>query len=263
MSYNPQYPPDPYGQQPQGWPPPPAPPVVSGPPQPYSPPPQGYVPQQYPPGYGAPPPQKPKHNPVILAIGAFLALLIVVGTIGAIAAKKDEPATSTARPAGTGAKTTEAAPAADDGDDEQPADDDGKTFNLPVGTTITITGDDGSVAEGTLRSVKSFKSGCDSLNVDPKNGLYVVVDVVVQQKKGTGSVNPLDFTFVADDGTSNDALSSLFSGCDEPSLQSTNSLRAGQKRAGKIAFDVSSKKGTVEWAPGGLGADTVGSWKTS
>lgn len=126
---------------------------------------------------------------------------------------------------------------------------------IALGATITLTGDDGSVAEVTLRSVKSFAKG-----LDPDNGLYVVFDVIVQQKAGAGSVNPLDFEFVADDGTSADSLSGVFSGCGEPSLASTDSLRAGQKRTGKMAFDVGSKKGALEWAPGG---DAAGSWTTS
>jgi hypothetical protein len=139
--------------------------------------------------------------------------------------------------------------------EEQAAKD---TFNVAAGAKITHQ-DGGDTIEAVMRSVKTHKQGCSSLDVDPENGLFVVVDVVVTQTKGKGSVNPLDFTFVADDGTSANALSAVFSGCDEPSLASAN-LRAGQKRAGKIAFDIGMKKGSLEWAPGGLGADTVGSW---
>jgi hypothetical protein len=83
--------------------------------------------------------------------------------------------------------------------------------------------------------------------------------VVVTQTKGKGSVNPLHFEFVAEDGTSANALSAAFSGCDEPSLAAAD-LRAGQKRAGKIAFDATMKAGTLEWTPDGLFGDVVGSW---
>jgi hypothetical protein len=195
---------------------------------------------------------RPKHNPIVIVVGIALGFLMLgfMG-VGIAATDRSDNVTATSAPVAT---------------EEQAADDpvvDDETFNLSVGSTITITGDDGSVAEATLRSVKSFEKGCNDLGPDPDNGRYVVFDVIVQQTKGTGSVNPLDFEFVADDGTSADSLSGVFSGCDEPSLTSTNSLRAGQKRAGKMAFDAGSKEGALEWAPGGLGADAVGSWTTS
>lgn len=256
MSYDPSgYPPQqPYGQQP--------PPVVSGPPapQPYQTP-QYAAPQYGAPGGQFPPPPVKKSSPLkilLITAGCVVAGCLVLGGIAvAVGGTGDKTTSSTPKAAGGAAKATGAA---EDEPGEEPTAEDGKSFNLPVGATITVA-DGGDVIEATLRSVKSFKKGCNSLGVDPEQGLYVVLDVVVEQTKGSGSVNPLDFTFVADDGTSNDALSSLFSGCDEPSLDSTD-LRAGQKRAGKIAFDVNSKTGTLEWAPGGLGAETVGSWKT-
>jgi len=257
MTYDPTgpYPPQPpHGQQPASWGQPP--PVVSGPPAaPYGVPQQPY--QQQP--YAPPPPKKTSPLKVILIIAGVVVFSCVgLSVIGALAGGDDKPAASVKGPeASTTAKDVAektTAPKA-----EQPAAD--EPFDVPVGSTITATSSDGDVIEATLRSVKSVKKGCNSLGVDPKNGLYVIVDVLVVQKSGTGSVNPLDFTFVADDGTSNDALSSVFSGCDEPSLESAD-LRKGQKRAGKIAFDVNSKAGSLEWAPGGLGADTVGSWKT-
>jgi hypothetical protein len=126
---------------------------------------------------------------------------------------------------------------------------------------MRVAGDDGSSRTGTLRSVKTYGKACDESAPAPDNGRFVVVDVVVAQVRGKGSVNPLDFTFVGADGTSANGLSGAFSACDKPSLGSTNSLRAGQKRAGKIAFDTDTSVGMVEWSPGGFGADTIGSWK--
>lgn len=257
MSYDPSGHPPPHSQ-PQGWQQPP--PVVSGPPgQPYGVPQQPWPPpQQFYPGQAPPPPKK--YSKTTLIVGAVSAVLLLAAVVGAAA-----NAGRKAKTEASGATTSTAkAEPADKTEPDEPAEqaDDAKTFNTPVGATITVT-DDGSVTEATLRSVKTFSKGCNSLNVDPENGLYVVFDVVVQQTKGAGSVNPLNFEFVGDDGTSANSIGGAFSGCDEPSLTSTNSLRAGQKRAGKMAFDTSSKKGALEWAPGGIGSDTVGSWKTS
>lgn len=254
MSYEP---PPPYGHPQQ-------PPVVSGPPtQPFTAPPNQYAP----PGFGQPaplaqPPAK-KSSPLkvlLITVASVLGGCLLLGGITAALGGGDDsttvappkPADGAAEPAGEA--KPKGAPV------EESAEED-ETFDVPVGSAITASRG-GDTIEATLRSVKSHKSGCNSLGVDPDNGLFVVVDIVVTQRKGEGSVNPLDFTFVAADGTSAHGLSAAFSGCDEPSLDSAD-LRAGQKRAGKIAFDVNSKAGTLEWAPGGLGADTVGSWKTS
>lgn len=264
MSYQP---PD-YGQQPQQPPYVPGPPTQpSRPPDAYPPPPQPF---SAPPQYGAPyPPPRPAKRKtgkvVLITVGSVVALVLVVCVIGAVLSAGDPdnkvkvqpPATAQAAKGGA-AQTTEPADedTADSGDS-----DSGKTFDVPIGSTITITGDDGSAAEATLRSVKTYKKACGGFGPDPDNGMFVVVDIVVKQTKGTGSVNPLYFTFVGDDGATANGISGAFSGCDKPSLSSTNSLHAGQKRSGKIAFDATSRKGSVEWAPGGLGADTVGSWK--
>ncbi|XVU21444.1 hypothetical protein ACQPZJ_29740 [Actinoplanes sp. CA-054009] len=61
------------------------------------------------------------------------------------------------------------------------------------------------------------------------------------------------------DGTTANAISGAFSGCEKSSLDSDNNLRAGQKRAGQVVFDVSSAKGSVEFAPD-VFASAVASW---
>jgi hypothetical protein len=184
------------------------------------------------------PPKKPNPWAPWILGGSLLALVVLVCLVGAVVGSGSGRKAEVKPPAGP----AEAHPAAKVTKGEP------KTFNVAVGSTIALADDDGAF-EGTVRSMKTYAKACSEFFPDPKNGVFVI-DVVVEQKKGTGSVNPLDFTFVA-----------AFSGCDEPSLDSTNSLRAGQKRAGKIAFDATSAKGTVEWAPGGLGAESVGSWK--
>jgi hypothetical protein len=196
------------------------------------------------------PPKKPNTKLPWIVGGAALAFVLLLCLIGAVVSSGSGNKAEVKPPAAT---TKAGAAKARKGEP--------KTFNVALGSTITLTGDHGGAFEGTIRSMKTYEKACTEFFPDPKNGVFVVVDVVVAQTKGTGRVNPLDFTFVADDGTTANALSAVFSGCDEPSLDSTNSLRAGQKRAGKIAFDATSSKGTVEWAPGGLGADSVGSWK--
>lgn len=258
MSYQPpQYPQQPpngpqYGQQPPtvpGYPP-------YGPSQPYGGPPAGYGPPPQGPVFTPPPaPKKSTNGRAVAIIAASVAGLCVFGGIYAAVTGKSDPKASVESPAGN---TT-----AKDADKDKPA---GKpkqpdTYNVALGSAITVSGDGGSAVKGTIKSAKAYKQACNDFAPAPDNGLFVVVDVVVEQTKGTGSVNPLDFTFVADDGATANGLSAAFSGCDSPSLSSTNSLRAGQKRSGKIAFDATSGKGTVEWAPGGLGAETVGSWK--
>jgi hypothetical protein len=161
-------------------------------------------------------------------------------------------AVSTKEPTATGA-----APA-----DTATAGDDAKKFDLKPGSTVTLTGDDGSVQETTIVSFKLHKGACSQFGTAPDNGAYLVAELRVEQKKGTGSVNPLYFNFVGADGTTSDAIGGAFSGCAKNDLGSTNSLRAGAKRSGQVAFDVKSAKGTVELTPG-MAADTVGSWRSS
>lgn len=240
------------------------------PPQPYNPQPvqPQYIPQQYPPqppyGVVQPPPQKPKKHTALIIVGAVFGaflLLCVIGVVASSGGSDDKgaktsvaaPTTGAAKKDGTGKPATKQA--------DEPADD-AKAFDAAIGSTITVDDGDGNVQQGTLRSVKTFKKGCGSFAPAPENGMYVVLDVLVVQKQGKGTVNPLDFTFVTDDGTSNNEISGAFSGCEKPALGAAD-LRTGQKRAGKMAFDVTGKSGSLEWAPGGLLADTVGSWKTS
>jgi hypothetical protein len=187
-------------------------------------------------------------------------LVLCCGGIG-LAALTDDTSTTTAPTAATGTAGQEPTGDAEAGREPEaaPADDAG-SFNVPAGSRI-VHRDGGGTVQAVMRSVRTHRKACNSLDVEPENGLFVVVDVIVSQTKGKGSVNPLDFTFVAEDGTSANALSAVFSGCDEPSLAAAD-LRAGQKRAGKIAFDASMRAGTLEWAPGGLGSDTAGSWVT-
>jgi hypothetical protein len=252
--------------------PPPPPQPYSGPPQqqPY---PQGYgqpygQPQYGQPQYGVqpgypppPPPAKTRRWPVIVGVGALLlvSLCLIGATLSNESDKKSKAGVSTTAAAKPG-KTT--AKDDSDSDSDSNSDDGSANFSLKPGTIMTITGDDGNVQEAVILSFKVRKNACNSFGGEPKNGSFLVADVRVTQKKGTGAVNPLFFTWVGEDGTTSSAIDGAFSGCATNTLDSTNALRAGTKRAGQMVFDVSSSGGTVEYAPGGLGSEAVGSWKT-
>jgi hypothetical protein len=188
-----------------------------------------------------------------------LGLCVIGGVAAAVAGGDDKPK-ATARPA-TAAKATQATqgPAEVQPAEEPAADDSDANFNVAPGTTMTLTSDD-SVQEVTVKAAKLHKGACGGFGAKPENGSYLVAEVLVVQKKGVGSVNPLFFTFVGDDGTSSNSIGGAFSGCTKNDLDSTNSLRAGSKRSGQIAFDVKNGKGAIELAPG-LASDTLGSWK--
>jgi hypothetical protein len=212
------------------------------------------------PGYPPPPPaKKPRRWPVIVGVGALLlvSLCLIGATLNNESDKKSKAGVTTTAAAKPG-KTT----AKDDTDSASDSDDGPANFSLKPGTIMTITGDDGNVQEAAIVSFKVRKSSCNSFGGEPKNGSFLVADVRVTQKKGTGAVNPLFFTWVGEDGTTSSAIDGAFSGCATNTLDSTNALRAGTKRAGQMVFDVSSSGGTVEYAPGGLGSEAVGSWKT-
>jgi hypothetical protein len=275
VSYPP--PPDPT----RGFPVPPpydpnqAPPVIGGPPvQPYAPGPypQPGQPYGFPPPGPYPQPVPPKQGwsagkTIAVVAAAFLGVCLI-GALGtALGGNNTKPAagpvaTQPPTPAkGEAAVTeepTDEPPTEEPAEENEPADDAGK-FNLKPGTTLTWTDGD-EVQNATLVSAKSRKGACNTFGGKPKNGLYLIVEVRVEQKKGVGSVNPLYFEFVGADGTTSSSIDGAFSGCAKNSLDSTNSLRAGTKRAGQLVFDVKSAKGTVELTPG-LISDTVGSWK--
>jgi len=239
------------------------------PPQQYTPPVSGpYPPQQYsaPAAYYPPGPPQKRKSQAPKVVGIVAAVIVGVCLLGTVLSvmfpdreKASGPSVTTKAPAAPLAEepTGQAATAPEGGTDE------GKNFNLPPGTTMTITGEDGSVMEATMSGFKVHKGACGRIGADPDNGSYLIAEVRVVQKKGTGFVNPIDFTFVSDSGETDNGLAGALSGCLTNSLGSTAKLRAGSRRSGQIAFDVKDGKGAVEYAPGGLGADTVGSWKTS
>jgi hypothetical protein len=129
---------------------------------------------------------------------------------------------------------------------------------LPTATKVAVK--DGGVKQNvTVKSFKTFEAACNQFFPPPDNGLFIVVDVQVEAVEGTVPVNALNFSWVAADGNTSDSLDGAFSGCDKNHLDAAD-VRAGQKRAGQVVFDVSSAKGAVEFKAG-LFAKAAASWK--
>jgi len=193
--------------------------------------------------------RKPKLPLILGLIGAFFLVMCGAGVAcTAMVANEVDKQTSTdanVNPGdNTGASPTKGQQASN------------KTFDLAAGTTVTVSDSNGS---WTLRlSNPVWKSkACNSLGIKPDNGFYLIVDVEFVVKTGTASINPFDFEFHDGDGVGSDYDG--FSGCDKPSLDSGNDIRAGGKRTGKVSFDATGKTGTIEYTPGFGGAEA--SWK--
>ncbi|MFB9547168.1 DUF4352 domain-containing protein [Micromonospora sagamiensis] len=133
---------------------------------------------------------------------------------------------------------------------------DGETFNMKVGDTLVITDDEGTV-EITITRFTTSNKGCRSFAPDPDEGLYLIADVTVRVTKGTASVNPFYFEWVAQDGKTANGLVGALSGCGTP-LSSGVNLRTGSKRSGTVVFDVADRKGVVEYQHN---FEAAGSWK--
>ncbi|MEV6815864.1 hypothetical protein [Micromonospora sp. NPDC051296] len=223
----------------------------------------------YPPGgYGYPPGAQPvapsgaKSNKTILIVVivvVVLALLCCVGGIVALIAGANRaaeeaseslptPAVTRALPEPPSSAPTESGPPA-------PANV-GETFNMRPGDTLVLTDNDGTI-EITVAKFRTVTEGCSSFAPKPQKGRYLIADVTSTVTKGTGSINPFYFEWVADDGTTVNGLVGALSGCGDP-LGSGNNLRAGSKRAGTVVFDVADTKGVLEYRHL---FETAGSWK--
>ncbi|WP_425413615.1 DUF4352 domain-containing protein [Micromonospora inyonensis] len=127
---------------------------------------------------------------------------------------------------------------------------------MKVGDTLVITDDEGTV-EITITRFTTSNKGCRSFAPDPDEGLYLIADVTVRVIKGTASVNPFYFEWVAEDGKTANGLVGALSGCGTP-LSSGVNLRTGSKRSGTVVFDVADRKGVVEYQHN---FEAAGSWK--
>lgn len=257
-------------------------PTLPGPYEPNQSPPQLPGPQQpapwpgqpagtTPPPHVAPAPVPPaRKKPKTLAIlgivaGAVVLLCCGVSTIGLIASAgdtaDDKPA-ALASPAPASTRPADAAPAAEEPatdattPDEAPPTPD--TFDMKPGSTLIVETSSG-ILEVTVKSFKTSKRACDQFGTEPDEGLYLIANVSVKITKGTGSINPLYFNWVADDGTTANSISGAFAGCGK-ALDSGNDMRTGTLRSGAVVFDVANTKGALEYE-GGLLGGAAGSWR--
>ncbi|RKN24262.1 DUF4352 domain-containing protein [Micromonospora musae] len=231
--------------------------------QPYPTAPSGYPPAGYPPPGFPPPGQQPpqkKSNKTVLIIVIVAAVLAVLCCGGGAAAliyganKADEVV-----------DTLPTAPATEDADEppvltptlpsSPDATTDGETTNMPAGDTLVITDDDGTV-EITVSKFSTRTKGCNEFAPEPDKGMYLIADVTVEVTKGTVSVNPLYFQWVAADGTETNAIAGLFAGCGE-NLE-PGEVSAGRKRTGTVVFNVANKNGMLEYLHR---FQTAGSWR--
>ena len=120
-----------------------------------------------------------------------------------------------------------------------------------------INDDDGTI-EITVRSFSTSTKGCSSFAPPPNKGMYLIADVTATVTKGTSSINPFYFQWVADDGTTVNGMAGAFSGCGGDMLDSGSNIRAGSKRSGAVVFDVANKSGAVEYQHR---FEAAGSWK--
>ncbi|QDY06422.1 DUF4352 domain-containing protein [Micromonospora sp. HM134] len=186
---------------------------------------------------------------VLLCCGGIIALIVAGGKQADEAAREFEPSLPTpgvtAAP-GLPGDPPSAAPSSTD-----------EAFNLKAGQTLVISDDDGTI-EITVRSFSTSTKGCRSFAPPPNKGFYLIADVTATVTKGTSSINPFYFQWVADDGTTVNGLAGAFSGCGGDLLDSGSGIPAGSKRSGSVVFDVADKNGVVEYQHKFKAA---GSWK--
>ncbi|MFJ8689236.1 DUF4352 domain-containing protein [Micromonospora wenchangensis] len=183
---------------------------------------------------------------VLLCCGGIIALMVAGGNKADEAAREFEPSLPT--PGVT------AAPGLPGDPPSSPTDE---SFNLKAGQTLVISDDDGTI-EITVRSFSTSTKGCRSFAPPPNKGFYLIADVTATVTKGTSSINPFYFQWVADDGTTVNGLAGAFSGCGGDLLDSGSGIPAGSKRSGSVVFDVADKNGVVEYQHKFKAA---GSWK--
>lgn len=197
------------------------------------------------PGYGAAPPQPPANKRmstaaiIAIVVGGVLALCCIGGV--AIAAFSDPPkdgkdTTSAGQPA-VGATQTTAGPA------KTPPKAAASTFNLALGTPVTVTSGSGTV-EVTVTAAKWQAAGCKG-GMGPDDS-YLVVDVTVKITSGSESINPLFFDFVTSGGNTVNSVSGMFAGCKD--LGSGNGFPAGTVRSGQLVYDAPRGAGVVQYS---------------
>ncbi|GAB3946422.1 hypothetical protein GCM10027614_39940 [Micromonospora vulcania] len=186
----------------------------------------------------------------------MLALLCCAGGIVAVVIGANRAADEVADALPTPIATRGIGPTPGTAPSSKPPSTNSETRNMSVGETLVIDGEDGTV-EITVTKFSTSAKACKTYGLKPDKGMYVIADVTLKITKGTGSVNPLYFQWVAADGTETNAIGGAFSGCGKP-MQAGNNLAAGTTRTGSVAFDVANTNGVLEYLHE---FETAGSWK--
>ena len=217
------------------------------------------------PGYPltGPPPAPAKNSKktvvVVAVTAAMLALLCCVGGIVAVVIGANRAAEEAVEALPTPAVTRgvgQTPGGATAPSWAEPSAATGETRIMSVGETLVVD-DNGGTIEITVTKFSTSTKACQSYGLKPDEGMYVIANVTVKVTKGTGSINPLYFQWVAADGTETNAIGGAFSGCGK-SLSAGNNISAGTKRTGSVVFDVPNTKGALEYQHR---FETAGSWK--
>ncbi|WP_320065751.1 hypothetical protein [Micromonospora sp. RTGN7] len=221
-----------------------------------------YVPGAAPgaPGYPFGPVQPPKSNkkPIIIiaVVVVVLALLCCVGGIVALVMGSNEVAKEAERQLPGPVATTAPGSRPTAQPTSSSSSPTGENFNLKPGETLTVTDALGTM-EITVQRFRTSIKGCKSYSPEPKKGLYVIADITATVTKGTMSINPFYFQWVADDGSTTSGIAGAFAGCGDL-LNSGVHLEEGSKRTGSVTVDVADQNGALEYRHK---FETVGSWK--
>jgi len=209
------------------------------------------------PGWVPPPTPRRRARGRLIVVLVIVGAVVVVGSgIGAAFAVKAYNAKTTASPTPTwhsvfGDNTAAAnAPAAEPATEAAP---DPSYFNVAIGTPFMLSDHSGGAMTVTLTDAKAQKEGCDKYADKPTNGVYVVVTVTLEVTAGTMPINNLYFLWT--DPSGNSDTYAIFSDCKGVPAAD---VPAGIKRTGRLAFDVASPHGAVEYD--GPNGTPLGSW---
>ena len=193
---------------------------------------------QQPAGYPppVPPPKKKSKVPLILGIGAAVLLVMCGGVVACVALvgnSINEAVTTTGTPNNN-----------DTGSEgEQPAG----PVSVAVGQTIVVRNSllgDTTAVEYTVRKTKQVRG---SEFAEPENGAYLAVDLETKVTKGSEFACGCDISVVGADGTVYEQAA--YVGDDaKPNFEGAD-LKAGQRKAGWVVFDVPSvvaKNGKIQ-----------------
>ena len=119
---------------------------------------------------------------------------------------------------------------------------------LKVGDGITVTTDDG-VSSIKVLSAKRVTEGTGEDAENPKNGVYLLIDVQYTCTSGTCSYNPYDWEVRDKDGRTYDGSDSYSAGYSDQELDSGDLVK-GAKARGLIVVDAPKGAMTLEYTSG-------------